>query len=67
MMRHMRESMGHQIATAELFRLSPPTIGERIEVRGFCHSYQTWNPHPTLSLAKGEANQRLRLWCKLHY
>jgi hypothetical protein len=35
---------------------SPLAEGERIEVRGFTFVPASLNPHPTLSLEKGEAN-----------
>ena len=35
---------------------SPHREGERIEVRGFTTCSQQRNPHPTLSLEKGEAD-----------
>jgi hypothetical protein len=34
---------------------SPLGEGERIEVRGFTESSESNNPHPALSLEKGEA------------
>jgi hypothetical protein len=37
---------------------SPLFEGERIEVRGFIDWRQLQNPHPALSLEKGEANMR---------
>ena len=37
---------------------SPLAEGERIEVRGFVKRSQQHNPHPTLSLEKGEAMNR---------
>jgi hypothetical protein len=53
-----RDRRARRKSTAGVVSASPPK-GERIEVRGlFSHSgLQTQNPHPTLSLAKGEANQ----------
>ena len=38
---------------------SPIAEGERTEVRGFIYDTPRPNPHPTLSLAKGEASERL--------
>jgi hypothetical protein len=36
---------------------SPIGEGERIEVRGVIESAESDNPHPTLSLEKGEATR----------
>jgi hypothetical protein len=36
---------------------SPLGEGERIEVRGVIESAESDNPHPTLSLEKGEATR----------
>jgi hypothetical protein len=37
---------------------SPLAQGERIEVRGFSNELNGCNPHPALSLSKGEAKSR---------
>jgi hypothetical protein len=41
---------------AHLFSASPLGEGERTEVRGSPFVLTPLNPHPTLSLGKGEAN-----------
>ena len=47
----------HVVAVSGWFFASPLGGGERIEVRGlFMLTIKSPNPHPTLSLAKGEAN-----------
>jgi len=38
---------------------SPLGEGERIEVRGLIECSKSDNPHPTLSLEKGDAKERL--------
>jgi hypothetical protein len=46
----------HMVGVTTCLSASPLAEGERIEVRGFTFVPASLNPHPTLSLEKGEAN-----------
>ena len=46
----------HVLSVTGLFSASLLSEGERIEVRGSTAVLTSLNPHPTLSLEKGEAN-----------
>jgi len=46
----------HVLAVSSWLSASPLGEGERIEVRGSPLGLTSQNPHPTLSLGKGEAN-----------
>jgi hypothetical protein len=47
------------LGVTSLLSASPLVEGERIEVRGSPQGIMSQNPHPTLSLEKGEANVAL--------
>jgi hypothetical protein len=49
----------HVLAVSSWRSASPLGEGERIEVRGATTKIRSENPHPTLSLEKGEANVAL--------
>jgi hypothetical protein len=46
----------HVLSVTGPLSASPLSQGERIEVRGSTVVLTSLNPHPTLSLEKGEAN-----------
>jgi hypothetical protein len=46
----------HMVAVTTWLFASPLGEGERIEVRGSTLVLTSLNPHPTLSLERGEAN-----------
>jgi hypothetical protein len=49
----------HMVGVTTWVSASPLAEGERIEVRGSMPGMRSQNPHPTLSLEKGEANVAL--------
>jgi len=49
----------HVPAVSSWLVASPLAEGKRIEVRGSMPGIRSQNPHPTLSLEKGEANVAL--------
>jgi phosphatidylserine decarboxylase len=60
----LSESMRQTEMQASVESASPLREGERIEVRGFTTHSQQQNPHPTLSLGKGEVTDEAARRCK---